>query len=61
MLESILIVATLAINLLLTVAIGFMWKLLNATTVLSLHTALYLQERDPDFMEDLETEKPPPN
>ena len=61
MLESILIVATLAISLLLILAIGFIWKLLSATTVLSLHTAFYLQEKDPDFMEDLETEKPPPN
>lgn len=56
MLESILIVASLAISLVLVAFNIFMWKVVQANAAMTVYTAMYLEEKDSDFGEPLKIE-----
>ncbi len=53
MLESVLIVASLAISLVLVTFNIFMWKVVQANAAMMVYTAMYLEEKDSDYGEPL--------
>ena len=49
MLTQILLIANLVVSLLLVAAVGYIWKLLDALSSISVYTSLYLNDKYEDF------------
>ena len=49
MLTQILLIANLVVSLLLVAAVGYIWKLLDALSSISVYISLYLNDKYEDF------------